>query len=78
MVRLNGLATHSNLLCNRCMQSVAYNIPHCRAVTRVVPTRVELELDLSQLGRVEFFSTRVFELHFYVLRGQILGQLMLK
>ena len=51
---------------------------HTRAVTRVAPTRVELELDLSQLGRVEFFSTRVFELDFYVLRGQILGQPWLK
>ena len=46
-----------------------------RAVTRVGPTRVELELDLSQLGRVEFFSTRVFELDFYVLRGIFLGKL---
>ena len=46
-----------------------------RAVVRVGPTRVELELEKFQLGQVGFFSTRVFELDFYVLRGQILGQL---
>ena len=48
-----------------------------RAVTRVGPTRVQLELDLSQLGRVEFLSTRVFELDFYVLRGIFLRKLKL-
>ena len=40
-----------------------------RAVTRVGITRVQLELDFSQLGRVGFVSTRVFELYFYVLQN---------
>ena len=59
-------------------QLITRYVVKTRAVTQVGSTRVELELDLSQLGRVGFSSTRVFELDFYVLRGQILGQLRLK
>ena len=34
MVHIYGLATHSNWLCNRCMQSVACNIPHCMVLKK--------------------------------------------